>query len=188
MVLSVGNESKKTEGKDERMDVTSHRRKMVLWVLALTAGLVLAVSGTAWAKPITFTEVTRFPTESFSDEPTLCQDELYTTTFYKSMAVEHFTYFPDTGALHFHEWSHGKVVAVPLDGTGPSYRGQFRFGHSDTYSSVERQELIRQTFIDRFVAHGSDGSRAFGKVHTHFTFNANGVKTADFEMKRLVCT
>jgi hypothetical protein len=31
------------------------------------------------------------------------QDELYTTTFSKGMAVEHFTYFPDTGVLHFHE-------------------------------------------------------------------------------------
>ena len=162
------------------------RRIIVVFMLA--ALVVLAVAGTAWARAFTFTEVTRFPTDSYSDEPTLCQDELYTTTFYKSMAVVHVTYFPETDEAHFHEWSHGQVVAVPLDGTGPSYRGQFRFGHSDTYSSVERQELVRQTYMDRFVAHGSDGSRAFGKVHTHFTFNANGVKTADFEMKRLVCT
>lgn len=171
------------------MDTTLHRR-LVIWVLgvALAAGLLLAVAGTAWAKPITFTEVTKFPTESYSDEPTLCQDELYTTTFYKSMAVEHFTYFPDTGALHFHEWSHGKIVAVPLDGTGPSYRGQFRFGHSENFRNVERDDLQTHTYLDRFVARGSDGSRAFVKVHEHITFNANGVKTAFLETKRMVCT
>jgi hypothetical protein len=154
----------------------------------LAALVVMVVAGTAWARPITFTEVTRFPTESFSDEPTQCQNELYTTTFSKSMAVEHFTYFPNTGALRFHEWTHGKIVAVPLDGTGPSYRGQFRFGHSENFRNVERYELQTHTFIDRFVARGSDGSRAFVKVHEHITFNANGVKTAFLETKRMVCT
>jgi hypothetical protein len=171
------------------MNTALHHSRMVLWVLVLAAGLVLAAAGTAWAQPpIVFTEVTKFPTESFSDEPTQCQTELYTTTFSKSMAVEHFTYFPDTGALHFHEWSHGKIVAVPLDGTGPSYRGQFRFGHSENFRNVERDELQSHTFIDRFVARGSDGSRAFVKVHEHITFNANGVKTVDFETRRMVCT
>ena len=162
------------------------RRIIVVFMLA--ALMVMAVAGTAWAKPITFTEVTRFPDESFSDEPTRCQTELYTTNFTNGFAVEHFTYFPNTGALHFHEWSHGKIVAVPLDGTGPSYRGQFRFGHSENYRNVERGELRTHTFIDRFVARGSDGSRAFVKVHEHITFNANGVKTADLETKRMVCT
>ena len=171
------------------MNTTTHRRRMVLWVLALAAGLVLAAAGTALAQPpIVGTEVTRHPTETFTDESTRCQTELYATTFSKGMTVEHFTYFPETGVLHFHEWTHGKIVAVPLDGTGPSYRGQFRFGHSDTFSSVEREELVRHTFIDRFVARGSDGSRAFFKFHEHITFNANGVKTADFEMERLICT
>jgi hypothetical protein len=46
---------------------------------ASVAILALA-AGTAWAQPpITGTEVTTF-SESFSDAPTLCQDELYTTT------------------------------------------------------------------------------------------------------------
>ena len=155
----------------------------------MAAGLVLAAAGTAWAQPpIVSTEVTRFPTESYSDEATQCQTELYTTTFTNSMAVEHFTYFPDTGVLHFHEWTHGKIVAVPLDGTGPSYRGQFRFGHSENFRNVERDELQSHTFIDRFVACGSDGSRAFVKVHEHITFTATGVKTVDFETTRMVCT
>ena len=163
--------------------------RRIIVVFMLSALVVLAAAGTAWAQPpITFTEVTRFPDGSFSDEPARCQDELYTTHFSNAFQVEHFTYFPETDALHYHLMSHGKIVAVPLDGTGPSYRGQFRFGHSDTFSSVQREELLRHTFIDRFVARGSDGSRAFFKVHTHFTINANGVKTDDFETERLVCT
>ena len=166
------------------------RRLMILLAMMMVAaGLASAAAAPASAQPpIVFTEVTKFSPETFSDEPTQCQDELYTTTFIKSMAVEHFTYFPDTGALHFHEWSHGKIVAVPLDGTGPSYRGQFRFGHSENFRNVERDELQSHTFIDRFVACGSDGSRAFVKVHEHITFNANGVKTVEFETERMVCT
>ena len=161
----------------------------MLWVLALAAGLVLAAAGTAWAQPpIVFTEVTRYSPETFSDEPTRCQTALYTTTFFSGQSVEHFTYFPDTGALHFHEWTHGKIVAVPLDGTGPSYRGQFRFGHSENFKNFERDELQTHTFIDRFVARGSDGSRAFFKLHEHLTVNANGVKTVEFETERLICS
>ncbi len=162
------------------------RRTIVAFILA--ALMAMAIAGTAWAKPITYTEVTRFPTESFSDEPTLCQDELYTTTFSKGMAVEHVTYFPDTGVLHFHEWTHAKVVAVPLDGTGPTYTGNTRFGHSENFRNFERGELQTHTDLNRFVARGSDGSRAFIKEHEHITFNANGVMTVDFDTTRMVCT
>ena len=164
------------------------RRIIVVFMLA--ALVVLAAAGTAWAQPpITFTEVTRFPDGSFSDEPTRCQAELYTTNFSKAFQVEHFTYFPETDALHYHLMSHGKIVAVPLDGTGPSYRGQFRYSDSENIRNVKRGELVEvDTDLDRFVARGSDGSRAFYKLHAHFTVNANGVQTVDFETERLVCT
>jgi hypothetical protein len=85
---------------------------------------MLALAGTAWAQPpITGTNVSTF-SESFSDESTLCQDELYTTTV-DGHAVMHFTYFEDTGALHFHDFAQGQVVAVPLDGTVLATRGAF---------------------------------------------------------------
>jgi hypothetical protein len=163
---------------------------MVLWVLALAAGLVLAAAGTALAQPpIVGTEVTRPSPETFTDESTRCQTELYSTTFYSSHTVVHFTYFPDTGALHFHEMAHGKIVAVPLDGTGPSYRGNWRLSDSENIRNVKRGELVEvDTDFDRFVAHGSDGSRAFFKFHAHFTVNANGVKTVEFDTTRMVCT
>jgi hypothetical protein len=166
---------------------------MVLWVLALAAGLVLAAAGTAWAQPpIVGTEVTRSPEETYTDESTRCQTEIYATTFTNGFTIEHYTYFPDTGALHYHLVAHGKVVAVPLDGTGPSYTGHFRFSDSTNIRNVKRGELGElvelDTDLDRFVAHGSDGSRAFYKLHAHFTFNANGVKTVDFDTTRMVCS
>jgi len=150
---------------------------------------LLALAGTAWAQPpITGTEVTTF-SESFSDEPTLCQDELYTTTA-NIRAVVHFTFFEDTGALHIHEVVVGKVVAVPLDGTGPSYTGNFRISDSENIRAVRHGDVLVEvdTDLDRAVLHGSDGSRAFAKFHAHFTVNANGETTVQLETDRLVCT
>ena len=171
------------------MDTALQRRRLVLWVLALAAALVLAAAGTAWARPFTYTVAQKLPSETYSDEPTLCQDELYTTTFSGGHSVVHVTYFEDTGAVHFHEVSHAKVVAVPLDGSGPTYTGHTRSSDSENIRNVKRDELVEvDTDLNRFVARGSDGSRAFIKEHAHFTFNANGVKTVDFETERLVCS
>jgi hypothetical protein len=172
------------------MNTTTHRRMPVLWVLALAVGLVLATAGTAWAQPpIVSTEVNRFTEGPFSDEPVRCQTELYTSTFYVH-SVEHFTYFPDTDALHYHLLFRGKVVAVPLDGTGPSYTGNFRVSDSENIRSVKHGEVLVETDTDhdRAVLKGSDGSKAFYKFHAHFTVNANGVEAVRFETERLVCT
>jgi len=162
----------------------------MLWVLVLAAGLVLTAAGTAWAQPpIVSTEVTRPSPETYSDEPTLCQDELYTTTFFGGLTVEHYTYFEDTGALSYHIVAHAKVVAVPLDGAGPTYTGNTRFSERDNIRNVKRGELVEiDTDLNRFVARGSDGSRAFIKEHVHYTVNANGVKTVDFDTTRMVCS
>ena len=160
------------------------RRIIVVFMLA--ALMVMAVAGTAWAKPITYTESQKTAEGPYTDESTLCQDELYSTTF-SGHTVEHFTYFEETGVLHYHLSAHAKVVSVPLDGTGPTYTGQTREVVSDIWN-VERGELVHRTWLDRFVARGSDGSRAFGSQHVHFIFNANGVKTVDFDKPRIVCS
>ena len=162
--------------------------RRIIVAIMLAALVAMAAAGTAWAQPpIVGTEVQRFTEGPFTDGSTLCQTELYSTTF-SYHAVEHYTYFPDTGALHFHDRAHAKVVAVPLDGTGPTYTGTTRYGHSDTFSNVERGELVRHTYVGTVILKGSDGSKAFLKEHEHFTINANGVKTVDFETGRLVCS
>ena len=104
--------------------------------------------------------------------------------------VTHFTYFEETGALHFHEVIHAKVVAVPLDGTGPSYTGNFRTSDSENIRAVGHGDLLVEpdTDLNRAVARGSDGSRAFVKEHAHFTVNANGETSVEFSTSRMVCT
>ena len=55
---------------------------LILWLVLLVsaAGLMLATAGTASAQPpITFTDVSTF-SDSFSDDPFVCQDELYAQT------------------------------------------------------------------------------------------------------------
>jgi hypothetical protein len=158
--------------------------------LGLAIGFVFAATtATAWAEPpITGTHSSPF-TESFSDESFLCQDELYTVTV-AGRELVHFTYFEETGALHFRENVHAQVVAVPLDGTGPSYTGTFRTSDSENIRVVTRDDLLVEvdTDLNRVVAHGSDGSRAFLKEHAHFTVNANGQTTVELATTRMVCS
>jgi hypothetical protein len=137
--------------------------------------------------PITGTEVSTF-SESFADEPFRCQDELYAQTV-SGRSVVHFTYLPDTGAFHFHEDVHGKVVAVPLDGTGPTYTGNFWFSDTESIKAVKGGALLveQDTDFDHVVARGSDDSRVLFDFHAHFTVNANGELTAEFAMERAVC-
>ena len=167
--------------------------KKVLVITALSALLgaaVLATGASAAANqpPTTDTEVSTF-SESFSDEPFLCQDELYTVTV-NGHGVVHSTFFEETGALHFHEVVHATLVAVPLDGTGPSYTGNFRTSDSENIRAVKHGDVLVEvdTDLNRVVAHASDGSRAFMKEHAHFTVNANGETTVDLATTRMVCT
>jgi hypothetical protein len=171
------------------MKTAAGHTTVVLWLLGSAAGLMLATAGTAWAQPpITGTEVSTF-SESFSDETFFCQDELYAVTA-NGHALVHFTFFEETGALHFHEVMHGKSVSVPLDGTGPSYTANFSNSDSENIRAVKHGDVLAETDTDffRVVAHGSDGSRAFVTFHAHFTVNANGETTVQLETDRLVCT
>jgi hypothetical protein len=149
---------------------------------------MFALAGTAWAQPpITGTEVSRF-SESFADEPFVCQDELYAQTV-SGHAVVHFTFFPDTGALVFREDVHGKAVAVPLDGTGPTFTANFWFGDTETIRAVKSGDVLveQDTDFNHVVGRGSDGSRVLLVFHAHFTVNANGETSVQFEIDKLVC-
>jgi hypothetical protein len=177
------------EGGIANMKTAAGRTRVVLWLLASAAGLMLATAGIASAQPpITGTEVSTF-SESFSDEPFLCQDELYAQTV-SGHGVVHFTFFPDTGAVHFHEDVHGKVVAVPLDGTGPTYTANFWSSDTESIRAVKSGDLLveQDTDFNHVVARGSDGSRVLFDFHAHFTVNANGEMSVDFDTTRMVCT
>jgi hypothetical protein len=187
------------------MKIALYRRTLVLGVLALTAGLVLAAAGIAWAQPpITETLVLK-STDTYSDEPITCEDELYTQTLTGHTLVHITAAGEATGdegfylseldrsfllPLHFKFGGVGKVVAVPLDGTGPTYKGHFTWSETINVRDLTEDAFIG-TFTDRntFVAHGSDGSKV--RAHdpaVHFTVNANGEVTVFFDKARLDCT
>jgi hypothetical protein len=163
-------------------------KRRILLVLAATT-LTVALAATASAQPpITGTDVSTF-SESFSDEPFVCQDELYEITV-SGRELVHFTFFDETGALHFHDFIVGKSVGVPLDGTGPSYTATFRISDSENIRAVKNADALVEvdTDMNRLIAHGSDGSRAFLDQHAHFTVNANGEVSVEIDTTRMVCT
>jgi hypothetical protein len=149
---------------------------------------MLPTAGTASAQPpITGTEHST-SSDSFTDQFP-CRDELYTFTE-NVRALVHFTFFEETGALHFHDMMHGKTAAVPDDGTGPTYTANFRASDSENIRAVKHGDVLVETDTDHFrvVAHGSDGSRLRLTFHAHFTMNANGETTVQLETDRMVCT
>jgi hypothetical protein len=145
------------------------------------------VGGSASPPAITGTEVSTF-TDSFT-APFECQDELYAITA-TGHTVMNFTFFEETGALYFHLVDHGKAVAIPVDGTGPSYTANFFSFDLEGIRAVKRGDVLVEEDTDLFrtVAHGSDRSRVFFYFHAHFTVNANLETTVQLEMDRLVCS
>jgi hypothetical protein len=161
--------------------------RVVLWLLASAAGFVLVTAGTASAQPpITGTEVSTF-SDSFT-APFECQDELYTITA-TGHTMMNFTFFEETGALYFHLVDHGKAVATPVDGTGPTFTANFFAFDLEGIRAVKHGDVLveEDTDLFRIVAHGSDGSRVFFYFHAHFTVNANLETTVQLEMERLDC-
>jgi hypothetical protein len=171
------------------MKIAAGRTRRFLWLLAGIAGLVLAPAGMAWAQPPeTFTEVSTF-SDHFTGPDFPCHDEPYDITANGHMIV-HLTYFPDTDTFHVHFSDHGSVVAVPVDGTGPTYTGNFWDLDSDNVRAVRHGDVLVQKDTDlmRAIAHGSDGSQAFVMTHAQLTINANGETTVEFEIDKMVCS
>ncbi len=160
--------------------------KVIVCLLAATTALMVATAGAAAASPVTFTDVSTF-SDSFSG-PLDCQGELYTFTI-TARTIVHYTFFEQTGAFHLHVIDHGKGVAVPLDGTGPSYTSNFFDFDLENIRAVKHGDALVEEDTDLFrtVAHGSDGSRSFFYLHRHFTMNASGETTVQFKMHRVVC-
>ena len=161
-------------------------------LVAAAVGLaVLATPGASFAQPITDTQVEKL-TESFS-EPFLCQDELYDITA-TGHIVEHLTARPDGdgGAgtpFRYHFAIHAAVTAVPSDGSGPTYVGHFHTSDSETIRSVKNGERLVETDTDhnKVVAKGSDGSRIRLQEAHHFTINANGDFSIEFDQMKASC-
>jgi hypothetical protein len=172
------------------MKIAAGRTRKFFWLLAGIAGLVLAPAGAAWAqKPSeVFTQVSTF-SDHFSGPGFPCQDESYDVTV-TIHDVLHYNYYSTTDTFHAHFSDHGSVVAVPVDGTGPTYKGTFSDLDSDNIRAVRHGDVLVQKDTDlmRSIAHGSDGSRVFVMTHAQLTINANGETTVEFEIDKMVCS
>ena len=159
----------------------------------LAAALTIStVPGTSFAQPITDTEVEKI-SETFSDEPFLCQAELY-----EQAATGHvLTHFTAAGIdgdgnfilpLHFHFLVHARIVAFPSMGPDRPLldtSGQ-RFGEhpeGEAWCGVRGGRHGSQ----HGRGEGSDGSKIRLQEHFHFTFNANGDVTIEFEKVTSSC-
>jgi hypothetical protein len=165
----------------------ARRIKAILWLLTSTAGLILAAPASASAAPpVAFTDVSTFSDTCSGSLD--CQHEVYDITA-TGHTVVHVTYFEDSGAVHLSVVDHGKAVAVPADGTGPTYTSSFFALDLENIRVVKHGDVLVEEDTDLFrtVAHGSDGSRSFFYFHAHFTVNANGDTTAQLQLDRTVC-
>jgi hypothetical protein len=160
--------------------------------LGLTLTAVMVFVGPAFASPVTFTHSVRV-TDDFTGASFPCQTEEYHVVV-SGWEHIHLTARTDGDGniippLRFHDLFQAKVVAVPVDGTGVSYVGHFRASDSETIRSVKHGKVLAETDTDqnRAAAKGSDGSWAIIYVHDHFTVNANGEVTVQFDHLRAIC-
>lgn len=160
--------------------------------ITMAAIALIAMPTAASAKPLTFTEHETF-SETFADEPVICMDELYETSV-DIRAVVHVTIATDEDGnfvppLRHHERTKGNVVSVPLDGTGPTFTGHFWSSDSESIRSVKHGTSAVETDTDRnhVILWGSDGSKVSADEHHHFTFNADGDVTIEFDKVTLDC-
>ncbi len=145
------------------------RRLSILLVAAFAVLFGLAGSVSA-APPVTTTVHEKGLVETFLDTVPTCEGggEVYvvtTTTNY----IEHGTEFDD-GRGHFTFTQSGKVSAVPLDGTGPTYTGRLAVWGGFNANGVE----TNGTFTFNLTLKGSDGSKISHHEVDHFDQRPNG--------------
>jgi hypothetical protein len=178
--------NKINRGKEQSgMNSASYRRALLLRVLVLVAAMVLATAGVAWARtPITVSEHTHKETGTFTGYVNCRGEELYdiSVTFNELVRVtaagvdEDGEYLPP---LHFHHTFTGKFVAVPVDGTGPTFTGHGR--DTETFNAKSFDEFVgTYTNQHKVVAKGSDGSKINYHLHVRYSVNAKGEVTVDF--------
>lgn len=161
-------------------------RRFVLFPLLVLASVVSATAAQAGSPPVTFTDVIQGETETFTDVVP-CREDLgdYDITI-TSSGVFHVTAAginEETEELiapyHLTGTFTGTFVAVPSDGTGPTFTGRFTqwFGENSNLNSHNG------TFTFSVRGRGSDGSAIRFNVVAHFSVSATGV-TLEFEKPR----
>jgi hypothetical protein len=162
------------------------RRFFLAQLLLLVTLVVSATAAQAGSPPVTFTEVIKGETETFTDVVP-CREDLgaYDITVTEN-GVFHVTAAGIDEATeeliapyHVTGTFTGTVVAVPSDDTGPTFTGRFTqwFGENANLNSHNG------TFTFSVRLRGSDGSVVRFNVVAHFSVSATGV-TVEFEKPR----
>ncbi len=143
------------------------RRLFVLLVAGLA--LFVGLAGPASARPTTETTTEKI-VENFVDTVPTCglPGEPYNVTITANF-IEHTTTFDD-GRVHATFTEAGKVVATPLDGTGPSYAGTLAVWGGFNANNQE----VNGTFTFNLALKGSDGSRVSHHELDHFDERPDG--------------
>jgi len=159
------------------------RRILVLAGLVLAA---LAVSATSQAAPpVTFTEVVKNETETFTDVVP-CREDLgpydititYNGVFHATAAGFDAQDEP-IPPYHLTGTTTGRFVAVPSDGTGPTFSGRF----TQWFGENSNRKNANGTFTFSVRGTGSDGSTVRFNVVAHFSLSATGLHV-EFEKAR----
>jgi hypothetical protein len=159
-------------------------RRVVL-VLGVVAALALAVAGIALAQtPITVSEHTNKETFTATGHVYCQGDKLYELTVTYNEIVGFTAAGGEDGNLlppvHFHTVFIGKFVAVPIDGTGPTYYGHAREG--ETWNAKSFEEFVGTfTRILKITVRGTDGSKVNFHWLIRYSTNAEGEVIVDIE-------
>lgn len=170
------------------MAITFQRR---LWVCALgtvlammvAAGLALTSATPASAKPITVTTHSHdlnIPGMRGSFIGTMpCQGVQLYEIWAPANEVFHVTaagqkpngyYIPP---FRIHYSSIGRVLAVPVDGSGPTFRGHYKDGPEQIIVKQFPPFIGTYMWHEIVIAKGSDGSRLYFRHQVVFHVNAN---------------
>jgi hypothetical protein len=146
------------------------RRLSVLLLAGL--GLFLGPMGTASAAPpvSNTNEHQKNLVETFVDVIPTCDapGELYVITITSNFHLKE-TVFAN-GNVHATFTQNGKVSAVPEDGTGPSYTGNFaQWGNFN-----QNNKTTNGTFTFHVNLTGSDGSKVHHHENDHFNVRPDG--------------
>jgi hypothetical protein len=177
-----------TKAKEERtsernMNVTL-RRAILVCALALVLAAMAAGAASAQT-PITVSEHTNKETFTATGHVYCQGDKLYelTVTYNELMGYTAAGLDEDGNLLppvHFHTVFIGKWVAVPIDGTGPTYYGHAREG--ETWNAKSFEEFVGTfTRILKTTARGTDGSKVNFHWLIRYSTNAEGEVTVDIE-------
>ena len=158
------------------------KRRLGILLAMMVSCLVLAVVATASAQPVTETTITKHFTETFTTDPAsgddflACGGEPYTITV-NAKIVSHVTAsgIDENDELippwHTNALLLGRFVAIPADGTGPTYAGHFKEG-LEHWNMNKKNETFTNHYL--VIAKGSDGSRLHQNLLFRYSLNANG--------------